>query len=119
MKTAAGLMRVAYSSKERMEHHKEAHEKALENWGRSFSKLGIDYQGATMTLDLLDRKGKYSNGFCHWPHEQGRPCQLKPPSFWRQLGFPQASFPTWPSIFPIHAMGSTKTEVHGSSTTSV
>lgn len=23
-------------------------------------------KGATMTLDLLDRKGKYSNGFCHW-----------------------------------------------------
>ena len=42
-------------------------EKALENWGRSFSKLGIEYKGATMTLDLLDRKGKYSNGFCHWP----------------------------------------------------
>jgi oligoendopeptidase F len=40
---------------------------AVERWGRSFSALGIRYQGATMTLDLLDRKGKYSNGFCHWP----------------------------------------------------
>eukprot|EP01052_Picozoa_sp_SAG31_P029297 SAG31_NODE_2901_length_4931_cov_23.498344_2_plen_325_part_00 len=33
-------------------------EHAVEQWGRCFAKLGIDYQGATMTLDLLDRKGK-------------------------------------------------------------
>ena len=32
-------------------------EKALENWGRCFYMLGINYQGATMTVDLLDRKG--------------------------------------------------------------
>ncbi|KAJ3028000.1 UNVERIFIED_CONTAM: hypothetical protein HDU68_002682 [Siphonaria sp. JEL0065] len=25
------------------------------------------YEGATMQLDLCDRQGKYSNGFCHWP----------------------------------------------------
>ena len=38
-------------------------EKAVEQWGRSFSALGISYEGAAMNLDLLDRKGKYSNGF--------------------------------------------------------
>jgi oligoendopeptidase F len=42
-------------------------EKAVEMWGRSFGKLGISYKDATMDLDLLDRKSKYSNGFCHWP----------------------------------------------------
>ena len=29
--------------------------------------MNIGYSNATMTLDLLDRKNKYSNGFCHWP----------------------------------------------------
>lgn len=24
-------------------------------------------QGSVMRLDLCDREGKYSNGFCHWP----------------------------------------------------
>ena len=42
-------------------------EKSVEMWGRSFGKLGISYKDATMDLDLLDRKSKYSNGFCHWP----------------------------------------------------
>jgi hypothetical protein len=42
-------------------------ETAVEQWGRSFAALGISYEGASMSLDLLDRKGKYSNGFCHWP----------------------------------------------------
>jgi len=42
-------------------------EKSVEMWGRSFGKLGISYKDATMDLDLLDRKNKYSNGFCHWP----------------------------------------------------
>eukprot|EP00993_Chasmostoma_nieuportense_P000068 NODE_1062_length_1682_cov_12.195498_g997_i0.p1 GENE.NODE_1062_length_1682_cov_12.195498_g997_i0~~NODE_1062_length_1682_cov_12.195498_g997_i0.p1 ORF type:complete len:377 (+),score=101.37 NODE_1062_length_1682_cov_12.195498_g997_i0:547-1677(+) len=41
--------------------------KCVEAWGRSYTKLGIDYRGATMRLDLLDRPKKYSNGFCHWP----------------------------------------------------
>jgi oligoendopeptidase F len=36
-------------------------------WGKSFSALGIDYKKGTLQLDLLDRKGKYNNGFCHWP----------------------------------------------------
>lgn len=40
---------------------------ALMRWGRSFSALGIDFQGGDLKLDLLDREGKYNNGFCHWP----------------------------------------------------
>jgi len=40
---------------------------AVERWGRSYARMGIAYNGATMNLDLLDRKHKYSNGFCHWP----------------------------------------------------
>jgi hypothetical protein len=40
---------------------------ALGRWGRSFTALGIRYRGATLTLDLLDRKGKYENGFMHGP----------------------------------------------------
>jgi len=42
-------------------------EDMLMRWGRSFSALGIDYQKGTIRLDLLDREGKYNNGFCHWP----------------------------------------------------
>jgi hypothetical protein len=40
---------------------------AIERWGRSFSALGIRYQGADLVLDLLDRRGKYENGFMHGP----------------------------------------------------
>ena len=40
---------------------------ALERWGESFRRLGIQYRDATMQLDLLERKGKYQNGFCHGP----------------------------------------------------
>lgn len=40
---------------------------ALGRWGRSFTASGIRYNGATLTLDLLDRKGKYENGFMHGP----------------------------------------------------
>jgi len=40
---------------------------ALERWCLSFRRLGIQYRGATMQLDLLERKGKYQNGFCHGP----------------------------------------------------
>ena len=40
---------------------------ALERWGRSFAALGVKYRGATLTLDLVDRKGKYENGFMHGP----------------------------------------------------
>jgi oligoendopeptidase F len=42
-------------------------EDAVDVWARSFAALGISYQGAVMRLDLCDREGKYSNGFCHWP----------------------------------------------------
>jgi len=41
--------------------------KALERYGHSFAALGIDYRRATLVLDLLDRKGKYENGFMHGP----------------------------------------------------
>eukprot|EP00611_Tribonema_gayanum_P015560 TRINITY_DN2741_c0_g1_i1.p1 TRINITY_DN2741_c0_g1~~TRINITY_DN2741_c0_g1_i1.p1 ORF type:complete len:644 (+),score=223.31 TRINITY_DN2741_c0_g1_i1:81-2012(+) len=53
-------------------------ERAVEAWGRTFAALGIRYEGATMALDLLDRKGKYSNGFCHWP----QPAWVKPDGSW-------------------------------------
>lgn len=42
-------------------------DEALERWGRSFAAMGIDFKGSTLRLDLLDREGKYNNGFCHWP----------------------------------------------------
>ncbi len=42
-------------------------EDALMRWGQSFSALNIKYRGGELKLDLLDRKGKWSNGFCHWP----------------------------------------------------
>ncbi len=42
-------------------------EDALERWGKSFSALGIDFGGSSLYLDLLNREGKYNNGFCHWP----------------------------------------------------
>ncbi|HVU06222.1 MAG TPA: M3 family metallopeptidase [Candidatus Paceibacterota bacterium] len=42
-------------------------EEALMYWGRTFQGLGVDFAGGEIRLDLLDRKGKYNNGFCHWP----------------------------------------------------
>lgn len=42
-------------------------DQALMRWGTSFAALGIDYRGGNLQLDLLDRQGKYSNGFCHYP----------------------------------------------------
>lgn len=42
-------------------------DEALMRWGRSFAALGIDFKGGTLQLDLLDRPGKYNNGFCHYP----------------------------------------------------
>jgi len=41
--------------------------KSLQLWQASFARLNIDYSGADLTLDLLDRDGKYQNGFCHGP----------------------------------------------------
>ncbi|MFA6312168.1 MAG: M3 family metallopeptidase [Sterolibacterium sp.] len=51
--------------------------KGLQRWVESFRRLGIGYRGALLQLDLLERKGKYQNGFCHGPiptffDEQGR-----------------------------------------------
>lgn len=45
-------------------------QKSLETWVKSFARLGIRFRGALLTLDLLDRKGKYENGFMHGP----QPC---------------------------------------------
>jgi len=47
-------------------------EASVERWGRSFAAMGIDYRGATMVLDLIDRKGKYENGFMHGPEPAWR-----------------------------------------------
>ncbi|NNE42852.1 MAG: peptidase M3, partial [Gemmatimonadetes bacterium] len=38
---------------------------AVERWVKSFAALGIGFRDAKITLDLLDRKGKYENGFMH------------------------------------------------------
>ncbi len=40
---------------------------ALARWGRSFAALGVRYRGAELVLDLVDRSGKYENGFMHGP----------------------------------------------------
>jgi len=42
-------------------------ENVLSYWGRSFAALGIGFMGGRVKLDLLDRKGKHNNGFCHYP----------------------------------------------------
>jgi len=42
-------------------------EDALERWIRSFAATGIRFRNARITLDLVDRKGKYENGFMHGP----------------------------------------------------
>ncbi|MCA8924145.1 MAG: peptidase M3 [Planctomycetes bacterium] len=47
-------------------------EESVARWGRSFAALGIDYRGASMVLDLIDRKGKYENGFMHGPEPAWR-----------------------------------------------
>ena len=48
-------------------------ERALFVWTKSFHNLGIRYRGASLRLDLLDRVGKYENGFMHGPV----PCQWR------------------------------------------
>ena len=56
---------------------------SFERWGRSFAALGISYRGAELVLDLVDRKGKYENGFMHGPvpawrrHEEWRPARIQ------------------------------------------
>ena len=45
---------------------------SIERWGRSFAAMHVRFRGATLTLDLLDRKGKYENGFMHGPEPAWR-----------------------------------------------
>lgn len=61
--------------------------RALQDWVESFRRLGIQYRGATLTLDLLTREGKYENGFCHGPV----------PSFWQEGSGcpPWSTSPAW------------------------
>ena len=40
---------------------------SLRRWIDSFGRLNINFSQAELTLDLLDRDGKYQNGFCHGP----------------------------------------------------
>ena len=40
---------------------------AVDRWGRSFAAMGVDYRDAELVLDLVDREGKYPNGFMHGP----------------------------------------------------
>ncbi|MGC4084041.1 MAG: hypothetical protein QM736_18510 [Vicinamibacterales bacterium] len=49
---------------------------ALRRWIESFRRLHIGFHGATLQLDLLERSGKFQNGFCHspvpaWRNERG------------------------------------------------
>lgn len=53
---------------------------ALRRWIDSFAALSVSFRGATLTLDLLDRKGKYENGFMHGPM----------PAFFREDGWQPA-----------------------------
>lgn len=39
----------------------------LMNWGLCMTRLWVTYRDSSMTLDLLERDGKYNNGFCHMP----------------------------------------------------
>jgi oligoendopeptidase F len=40
---------------------------SLRRWVESFGRMGVEFRDASLTLDLLDRKGKYENGFMHAP----------------------------------------------------
>ncbi len=42
-------------------------ENAIPLWIETFSRMGITFNKGTLVLDLLERFGKYNNGFCHWP----------------------------------------------------
>jgi len=53
-------------------------ENAVDVWARSFAGLAVNYMGGTMQMDLCDRDGKYSNGFCHWP----QPAWRRPDGSW-------------------------------------
>ncbi len=66
-------------------------EEAVDVWARTFAGLSIQYKGARMRLDLCDRPGKYSNGFCHWPQPA-----------WRRVPLSTACLPP-PPPSPSHA----------------
>lgn len=74
-------------------------EDAVDVWGRTFAALGINYQGSVMTLDLCDRQGKYSNGFCHWP----QPAWRKSDGNW------QPAYANFTSLATPNQLGSGKT----------
>lgn len=58
-------MRGGDLAKEQDPYHPFSH--SLERWAMSFSAMNIKYRHATLTLDLIDREGKYENGFMHGP----------------------------------------------------
>lgn len=74
-------------------------EDAVDVWGRTFAALGINYQGSVMTLDLCDRPGKYSNGFCHWPQ----------PAWRHSDGSWQPAYANFTSLATPNELGSGKT----------
>lgn len=56
----------------------------MKPWGISWHSQPLvlhRYNDAVMRLDLCDREGKYSNGFCHWP----QPAWRKPDGTWVML----------------------------------
>lgn len=74
-------------------------EEAVDVWARTFAALGIQYRGARMRLDLCDRPGKYSNGFCHWPQPAWR--RVSHPFFLLLLSpfqQPLRCGATWPAL---------------------
>lgn len=46
-------------------------EDALERWVKSFHAMRVSFRSATLKLDLVDRAGKYENGFMHGPRVAG------------------------------------------------
>jgi len=76
-------------------------ELALQRWQESFRRIGIAFRGASLNLDLLEREGKYQNGFCHAPlpayFDEGtwfRPRQLQFEGSPRQVGSGQSAIHT-------------------------
>jgi hypothetical protein len=45
---------------------------SVARWARSFAAMRIGFAGAVLTLDLVDRPGKYENGFMHGPEPAWR-----------------------------------------------
>lgn len=93
---------------------------AVPRWGRSFAALGIDFAGGSLQLDLLQRDGKYSNGFCHWPqlvHYVGNTRVPGSANFTCNvvLGQPGSSFEGYHTLFhegghAAHFLNTTQTE---------